>query len=217
MADIFREVNEELKRDRASELARKYGPYLIGFAVAIVLGTLGYNLWRDWDLERRSERSDQFNAALELATDGQSDAAVAALAELGEPDGGYGTLAAFERARLLAEDGRLDEALAGWEALAASDAAGPALQGVARLFFAMHQIDEGDPAELRVMLEPLLVAGNGFRPLAMELNAVLMLREGDRDEARRIYTEIADDLTAPPGLRARAAQVLASLAEGRPQ
>ncbi len=182
MADIFREVNDELKRDRASELARKYGPYFIGFAVAIVLGTLGYNLWRDWDLERRSERSDQFNAALELASDGQNDAAVAALAELGEPDGAYGTLA-----------------------------------GVARLFFVMHQIDDGDPAELREMLQPLFVAGNGFRPLAMELNAVLSLREGDRDEARRIYTEIADDLTAPPGLRARAAQVLASLAEGRPQ
>ncbi len=217
MADIFREVNEELKRDRASELARKYGPYLIGFAVAIVLGTLGYNLWRDWDLERRSERSDQFNAALELASDGQNDAAVAALAELGEPDGAYGTLAVFERARLLAEDGRLDEALAAWEILAASDAAGPALQGVARLFFVMNQIDDGDPGELRVMLEPLLVAGNGFRPLAMELNAVLMLREGDRDAARQIYAEIADDLTAPPGLRARAAQVLASLAEGRPK
>ena len=96
-------------------------------------------------------------------------------------------------------------------------AAGPALQGVARLNFVMHQIDDGDPVELRTMLEPLLVAGNGFRPLAMELNAVLSLREGDREEARQIYTEIADDLTAPPGLRARAAQVLASLAEGRPQ
>ena len=36
-------------------------------------------------------------------------------------------------------------------------------------------------------------------------------------DALAIYAEIADDLTAPPGLRARAAQVLASLAEGRPQ
>jgi len=217
VANIFREVDDELKRDRASELARKYGPYAIGLAVAIVLGVLGHNLWQDWDLQHRSERSDQFNAALELTADGQNDAAVAALAELGEPDGSYGTLAAFERARLLGEDGRRDEALAIWATLAASDAAGPALQGVARLNFVMHQIDDGDPVELRTMLEPLLVAGNGFRPLAMELNAVLSLREGDREEARQIYTEIADDLTAPPGLRARAAQVLASLAEGRPQ
>ena len=217
MADIFREVEEELRRDRASELAKKYGPYLIGFAVAIVLGTLGYQLWREWDLDRRSERSERFAAALELAHDGQSEAAVAALAELGEPDGGYGTLAAFERARLLAEDGRRDEALALWEALAASADARPAMQGVARLFFVMHQIDDGDPAALRAMLQPLMAAGNGFRPLAMEQDAMLSLREGDRDKARQIYAEIADDLTAPTALRARAAQVLASLTQGGSQ
>jgi len=217
VSDIFREVDEDLRRDRASELAKKYGPYFIGFAVAIVVGTLGYNLWRDWDLEHRSEQSDLYTAAVELAADGDTAASVTALAALGEPNGSYGTLATFERARLLAEEGSRDEALALWQALAASEAAGPALQGAARLFFVMHQIDDGDSDELRAMLEPLMVAGNGFRPVAMELNAMLLLRDGNREAARQIYGEIADDLTAPPGLRARAAQVLASLAEGRPQ
>jgi hypothetical protein len=213
VSDIFREVDEDLRRDRASELAKKYGPYFIGFAVAIVLGTLGYNLWRDWDLERRTERSDLFAAAVDLAADGDVEASVTSLADLGGPDGGYGTLASFERARLLAEEGRTDEALALWQELAESDAAGPALQGAARLYFVMHQIDEGDSGELRAMLEPLLAPGNGYRPIAMELNAMLLLRDGDRAAARQIYSEIADDLTAPPGLRARAAQVLASLDE----
>ncbi len=217
MADIFKEVDEELKRDRASELAKKYGPYFIGFALAIVLGTLGYNLWQDWDLERRSEQSNLYAAALSLAGDGDNAAALAAFAELGEPDGSYGTLAAFQRAELLAEEGRRDEALAIWASLAVSEAAGPALQGAARLFFVMHQIDDGDPGELRAMLEPLFAAGNGFRPLAMELDAILALREGDREKARQLYTEIADNLTAPPGLRSRAAQVLASLGEAAPQ
>lgn len=217
MSDIFREVDEDLRRDRASELAKKYGPSVIGFAVAIVLGTLGYNLWHDWDLERRTERSDLFAAAVDLADDGDVEAAVDALADMGGPDGGYGTLASFERARLLAEEGRTDEALALWQELATSDAAGPALQGAARLYFVMHQIDEGDSGELRAMLEPLMAPGNGYRPIAMELNAMLLLRDGDRAAARQIYGEIADDLTAPPGLRARAAQVLASLDEDRVQ
>ena len=38
--------------------------------------------------------------------------------------------------------------------------------------------------------------------------------EGDETAARQLYQEIADDLTAPPGVRARAAQVLASLGPG---
>ncbi len=217
MSDIFREVDEDLRRDRATELAKKYGPYFIGFAVAIVLGTLGYQLWHDWDLDRRTERSEAYAAALELVAGGKTEDALAALEALGEPDGGYGTLATFERARLLAEEGRRDEALAQWEILAAGETGGPALEGVARLFFVMHQIDDGDPDELRTMLQPLMAAGNGFRPLAMELDAQLAVREGDREKARQIYAEIADDLTAPPGLRARAAQVLASLAQGGAQ
>ena len=98
----------------------------------------------------------------------------------------------------MAAAGRSDEALALWQALAASDAAGPALQGAARLFFVMHQIDEGESGELRAMLEPLMAAGNGFRPLAMELNAMLLLRDGERAAAQQIYSEIADDLSEVP-------------------
>ena len=87
------------------------------------------------------------------------------------------------------------------------------MQGVARLFFVMHQIDDGDPEELKSMLQPLLTPGNSFRPSALELTAVLALREGDDAEARQTYSEIADDLGAPPGLRARAAQMLAAIGE----
>lgn len=214
MSDIFREVDEDLRRDRATELAKKYGPYFIGFAVAVVLGTLAYQLWKEWDLDHRSKLSESYAAALKLVADGKTEDALTALQGLGGPDGGYGTLATFERARLLAEEGRRDEALALWQELAAGDTGGPAMEGVARLYFAMHQIDDGDPTEIRTMLQPLMEAGNGFRPLAMELDAQLALREGDREKARQIYTEISDDLTAPPGLRARAAQVQASLADG---
>ncbi len=211
MSDIFREVDEDLRRDEAAKVWKKYGPYAIGLAATLVLATLGYQLWRNWETERRLERSDRFIEAVRLAEDVAPEAALPALAELGDPDGGYGTLAAFERARLLAETGRRDEAVALWDELAADGKAGSALQAAARLFAVMHQIDDGDPADLRARLEPLLQLGHGSRPTALELTAVLALREGDRDEARRIYTELADDLSAPPGLRARATQMIAAL------
>lgn len=215
MSDIFREVDEDLRQDRASALAKKYGPYVIGFAVAVVLGTLVFQLWKSWDLRQRSEQSDRFAAASRLLGEDQPEAALAALDELGQPDGGYGTLTAFARARLLADEGRRDEALAIWRGLAEDSSSGPALQGVARLYLVMHQIDDGDPEELEAMLQPLLGPGNGFRPMALELTAVLALRAGDNGRARQVYSEIADDLTAPPNMRARAAQMLAALGEER--
>ncbi len=213
MADIFREVDEDLRRDRATQLWKTYGAYVIGAAVAIVLGTLAHQLWQSWDLDRRTELSEQYVAATELAADDR-ESAILALAEIGGPDGGYGTLATFERAQILADDGRHDEALAIWDQLAADSSGGPAFQAVAMLFSVMHQIDDGDPAALEAKLQPLTTADNRFRPLAMELGAILALRQGQIDQARQIYTQIADDLVAPAGLRTRAAQMVAALKEG---
>ena len=38
MADIFDEINEELKQDRMAALWQRYGKYLIAVVVAIVVG-----------------------------------------------------------------------------------------------------------------------------------------------------------------------------------
>ena len=211
MSDIFREVEEDLRRDQAAKAWKKYGSFVIGAAVAVVLATLAFQLWQNWQSERRLKLSDQFSAAQQLASGADAETALAALADLGGPDGGYGTLAAFERARLLAEAGRREEAIAIWAELAAEAKSGPALQGAARLFMVMHQVDDGDPAALQAELQPLLAAGNGFRPPALELSAILALRQGDRERAHQIYTELADDLNTPPGLRGRAAQMVATL------
>ena len=41
MSDIFREIDEELRRDNFAKLWERYGQYLIGLAVLIVLITAG--------------------------------------------------------------------------------------------------------------------------------------------------------------------------------
>ena len=120
-------------------------------------------------------------------------------------------LAAFNQARLLAEAGDTAAAVEIWERLAASSAAGPAFQGAAALLSVMHQIDSGDPAALEARLQSLAAEDSGFRPIALEMTAVLALRQGDRARAREVYAQLADDRTAPASLRARASQMLAAL------
>jgi len=41
VSDVFREVDEELRRDRLMALWKRFGPYLIGAAVALVLVVAG--------------------------------------------------------------------------------------------------------------------------------------------------------------------------------
>ncbi len=211
MSDIFKEVDEELRRDQATKLWAKYGHYLIGAAVAIVLGTAVFQGWTWWDQKQRVERSTRFAAALELMRDGDSETAAAQFGAMAQTDGSYGTLAAFNEARLQAEAGNTETAIEILDRLAEDTAAGPAFQGVATILAVLHQMDQGDPAALEARLQPLTQAGSGFRPTALELTAVLALRRGDSERARALYTEIADDRSAPAELRRRASQMLAAL------
>jgi hypothetical protein len=91
--------------------------------------------------------------------------------------------------------------------------AGDEFVSSATVLAVLHQMDQGDPAALEARLEPLTQAGSGFRPTALELTAVLALRRGDLERARALYTEIADDRSAPAELRRRASQMLTALGQ----
>ncbi len=212
MADIFQEVEDDLKKDRATAWWKRYGRYVIGLAVAIVAGTAAYQAWTAYDLEQRGARSDAYASALALAA-GQSDEAKALsdLSEIASGDDTYGMLASFDEARLLAAADKTDEAVVIWDRIAAKQGTDQAFGAVATLLSVMHQVDDGDVESLKARLEPLAVTGNAFRPTATELLATLALRENDRQTARDLFTELSDDLTAPPGIRARATQMIEAL------
>lgn len=213
MADIFQEVDEEVRKEKAAEWWRRYGAYLVGLAVVLVLAVGGFKAWQAYDESRRGDASDSFVAATMLAQSNDREAALSAYGQLsGEGDSGYGLLAAFEEARLLSEDGKVAEAIEIWERIAASPDAGKGFKGIATLLSALHQLDSADAASLRARLDPLAATGP-FRAGATELLAAVELREGNRSEARLLYGQIADDVTAPQGLRARAAEMLEALAE----
>ena len=45
MSDFLRELEEDIKEEKIVNLWRKYGNLVIGIALAIVIGTVGYTLW----------------------------------------------------------------------------------------------------------------------------------------------------------------------------
>lgn len=212
MADIFREVDEDLRRENLEKLWKRYGKFVIAFVAVVVVAVAGFQAWKSYDRQRREAQSDEFAAALATARAGDLGEATNALNELSDPGGGgYAGLAALERARLLAESGDVDAAVALWDRIAADSGLGAGFRNVATLLSVLHQIDQGDPGALRARLEPLAEPGAPFRGSALELMAALALRSGDTAAARELYTKVADDQDLPRNLRARAAQMLAAL------
>lgn len=214
MADVFREVDEELRRDRAEQLWKKYGTYIVAVALGIVLAVAGLQGWRAYQQSQREKLATQYAAAQDLVESGDTAAGLNAFAAMGEIDaGGYRGLAALREAALRAESGDVPGAIAIWDRLAGDSGLGQGFREVATLLSVMHQMNEGAPAALQARLAPLTGPGQAFRSTALELSAILALRAGDRETARNHYTALADDHEVPTGLRGRATQMLNALQE----
>ena len=216
MVDIFDEVDEELRAERAQAVLRRYAGVIIAAAVLIVGAAAGWQAWRWYQAKQDAAAAQQYmvamHAANAAATDDARRQALAALQPVvaGAPDG-YRTLARLRAAALKADSGDVAGAATLWTEVAADSGADPLLRQLASLLWATHQIDTADPALLESRLKPLTEPGNVWRPLAEEQLAVLDLRQGKPDPARTILTRLANDVTAPAGLRGRAAGLLARL------
>ena len=212
MADIFREIEEDLRRERAENLWKKYGSYVVGVALGVILTVAAYAGWQAYSERQRLADGERFAAALQQVRPGTEAAAADALSMVAQESGaGYAVLARLREAALRAEAGEAAGAIALYDALAADDGVDPLFRELALLLSVMHQMDGGDAATLIERLTPLTAAGNPWRHSALEIDGILAFRSGDRGRAREVFTRLSDDATTPQGLRARAAEMLAIL------
>ena len=226
MADIFDEVNDDLRAERARRFALRYGWLAALLAVALVAGVGAWQAWRWHAARQTNEVAGAFLGAMRDAAgpavaEGQATPSrTAAMAEFDRlaataPEG-YRSLARLRSAALHASTGDLPAALAMWDMLSADTAADPLLRGLADLLWVQHQVDAGDPAAVEGRLQPLVAPSNPWRPLALESQALLALRTGRPDAARETLRQLAVDLAAPDGVRARANGLLVRLNESAP-
>jgi hypothetical protein len=204
MSDIIREVDEELRRERFMKLWERYGIYVVGAAVLVVLIVGGWRAW-EWYSAREAARSGaQFEAAMKLANDGKRPEAEAAFLALGkEGTRGYQTLARF---RAAAETAKTDKTagVAAYDALAADNSLDAALRDIARLQSGLLLVDTASVPEMTERMKPLMDASSPFRHSARELVALAHYRTGDRAAAGKIFAEIIADPEVPPSMRTRA-------------
>lgn len=208
VTDIFKEVDEELRRDRAQELWHKYRVPVIGLVATIAIGVGAWEIWKRVDESNRIAASQEFSSALNQIENGRDAAALNELADIASGSTAYSELAAFKRAELLVEQGQEAEAIAIWDDLAKQEDMPAGLREAAIIFSVMHQVDSGNPELLAARLAPLIGEGRPYRHSARELQAALALKQGNQGQARDLYQEIADDPEAPAGLRTRATQML---------
>jgi len=212
VAEIFSEIDEEVRREHYLKLWQKYGRYVVAAVVLFLLAVAGVTGWQTYQNKQRLEDGRRYEAALDLARAGKPDAAATAFARLGtDGRGGYAAMARLREAALLVAKGDDKGATDVYERLAADDGADRIFRDLSVVLMVLHELERGDAVALAARLAPITAEDNPWRYSALELTALLALRTGDKSKARTIFTRLTDDRAAPVAMRRRAGELLSGI------
>ena len=213
MADIFHEVDEEVRREQLKRLWERYSIYIIAVAVLIVAGIAAWRGYEWWIGKQAAAAGAAFEQAVSLNEQGKHAEAQAAFDRLAaDAPGGYAVLARLRAAAGLVET-RPDDAVKAYEALAADPAVGTALQDLASVRAAMLRVDAAPLDEMQRRLEALATSDRAFRHTARELLALSAWHHQNFAAARKYVDMITSDAEVPPAMRNRV-RILSALIAG---
>ena len=210
MADIFQEVDEDVRRERLQKLWERYGNLVIAACILIVVAVGAWRGYQWWENKKAGESGTAFENALTLAQAGKHDDAEAAFAKLAvDGTAGYRSLARLQQAAELAQTDK-NAAVKAYDDIAADKSVGQAIQDLAALRSGFLLVDSAPYSEMQQRLEPLTGADKTFRHSARELLALSAWKSGDMTAARQWTDMIITDPQSPQGSRSRA-EVLSEL------
>ena len=202
MSDVFEEVEESLRQDKASDWWKRYGVFVWILGIAIIAAVA----YREWSVGQKNqqtvERVIAFEAARTQLVEGDYASAEAGFADLASSGTDIAPLAAQFLAQTQYEgNGDIDNAATSLEASMSDD--GP-VQRLAVLKAAYIRSENLSLAELEDFLGDLPERQTAIGVLATELIAAKAFSEGDFQRAREEFSYLQLAANVPPGVVQRA-------------
>ncbi|MEM8647136.1 MAG: tetratricopeptide repeat protein [Pseudomonadota bacterium] len=210
---IFREVDEEVRAEQFKNLWKKYGAYVTGGAIGVVLAVAGIQGWRYYEVQKAETAGEQYLTATNLLSSGKKEEADKIFAEIASAGpAGFSALAKFRMAAELAKAGSQAEALKAFDEISNASGVDEALKNLARIRGALLAVD-GEPLDaIEKRLANLNTTEGAWRHSAREIIAISAYKNGDIAKADRLYNELAADTATPAGLRQRAQLMIGVIA-----
>ncbi|MDC3311795.1 tetratricopeptide repeat protein [Alphaproteobacteria bacterium] len=206
MADIFDEIEEDLRRDKMNLLWQRYGNYILGLAVLIIIGVAGNQGYDYWHESKTQAAGNQFFEA--VTAEDSLEALISIESDL--PDG-YKMLARFRVAALYAEEGDLAAAEQAFLDLSADTSIDVFYKNTALLLSVMNAPRSADKNQLINRISALAEFPGPLQGLALETSAGLYLEAGLTNKAIASLTMASSLTEIPASLRQRITQALSIL------
>jgi hypothetical protein len=210
---FLREVDDNLRRDQMTSLAKKWGTVAAMVVGLLLIGLAAFLWWRNHQAEQAGKEGEQLTQVMAAAEVGNVQPGDPRLAELAKsPRDGYRALARLTQAGLTAKDDPAAGAKA-YQAIADDKGIPQAMRDLATVRAVGLQFDSLPPAEVVAKLKPLAVANNPWFGSAGEMTAMAYLKMNRKDLAGPLFAAIARDADAPAGLRGRVAGMATALGQ----
>ena len=210
MADVFEEVEEELRSARYVSLARKGWPYaaaLVVVALLITLGVWGYN---SHQVSEEAKASVIYGQGVDAFANGDLEGADRKFASLSaSAPAGYRSLSLMQQAAVRVAKNKPDEAVRLLDQ-AAKVAPNDIIGDAARLKAAYLLMDTRPLAEIEARLNPLAAEKHPYRLIAREALGMARLQGGKLKDAQGDFAilSLAQDVSEAARTRAQAAMAL---------
>ena len=209
MADLFQEIDDELRQDKASRLWRVYGKYVVATAIVIIISVGGYKFWQQKQLDDGEKASIAYEAALARSASGDHKGAIDQLNE--EEIGtvaGYAALSQMQKANLAMKINDFEAALLTFKEIAEHDTYPQSVKEWASFRYVAVRVEKQIDSNASADLDSLIATDSPWRFLAKEIKAIKEIETGNKSGAKAIFSELADDENAPERLRVRVAEFL---------
>ena len=206
MADIFQEVDEALQKERMEAFWRRWGPWLIAGAVAIVFITAAVVFYKD----KRAQALTEATSKLMQARDADKPLkALSAFADNADnPHATYARMLAAGKA-LAGDDTRKAEDF--YNAIVADDAAPGQQRDMARIMAVRTGLDQGDKKAdaLLARLKPVLANSKSPWYFHARLQAAVIhgAVKGNFSKGGEMLTALINKDNIPRGLGQRARRI----------
>lgn len=216
MADIFQEVDDEVRRDKAAEFWRKYQNLIIAAAVLVVLAAGAFRFWQYEKEKAEQAAGDQFQAAIAAYEAGKLNEAYGGLGRVAaNSPGGYRILAQMTEAGAKSSTDA-QGAIAAFDAIAGDAAVDPLFRDAARLRAALLRVDQPSEEQAGAAALTSLAGAEGpFRRFARLTLGALALGRSEYDEAAKQFDLVLGDPEATQAERKYAEQWLGLIAANR--
>jgi hypothetical protein len=187
VADIFHEVEEDLRREQAAAIWKKYGNYIIGLALLVVLAVAAHWGWKEYSARQQLQASADFLAAATTTDLTQREAALSKVAAEG---GVYGVLARFRLAETAIRAGDKGKARGILGEIAKEQGADKPLRDLAAIQAALLELEIGKPENAADLVKDLTKEGESYRLSALEITGLAALAAGDKEKAKSTFEAV---------------------------